>query len=281
MLEKSEKSKMIKYFVLTYLLFWLMLGITGLLFTLDLPVPVQNIIKNIDAWAPTIMLLIMFKYLYPNTTFKSYLKKNFTTKVNFKSFLMPLLMQLFITTLAITIFLLVSGTEFGSLKFISFAGLLPLLLITLTDGSTGEELGWRGYALNKFQEKYSPLKSTIIVGIIWGFWHAPLWFLSGYAGIELLYYIGAFLLAVISVSIIITFFYNKSKNILIAMWIHFLFNLSMGIGVVMIDVLDLLIYMAFTYFAFAVILVIVKKKEFLKFSNKPIEANKIIKQPNN
>lgn len=37
----------------------------------------------------------------------------------------------------------------------------------------GEEYGWRGYLLPKLNEKYTPLMSTILTGIIWGVWHAP------------------------------------------------------------------------------------------------------------
>lgn len=38
----------------------------------------------------------------------------------------------------------------------------------------GEELGWRGFLLPNLMEKYSITKSTIISGIIWGIWHAPM-----------------------------------------------------------------------------------------------------------
>jgi membrane protease YdiL (CAAX protease family) len=37
----------------------------------------------------------------------------------------------------------------------------------------GEEIGWRGFLLREFKEMYF-LKSSLIIGFIWGIWHAPL-----------------------------------------------------------------------------------------------------------
>ncbi len=43
-------------------------------------------------------------------------------------------------------------------------------------GATGEQLGWRGFALPWLQTKMSALLSSIVLGLIWSFWHIPLWF---------------------------------------------------------------------------------------------------------
>ena len=47
----------------------------------------------------------------------------------------------------------------------------PIINILFT---LGEELGWRGYLLQKLSKECSVQKSIIISGIIWGIWHAPI-----------------------------------------------------------------------------------------------------------
>lgn len=59
---------------------------------------------------------------------------------------------------------------------------IPLVLLTaLPFGPLGEEMGWRGYLLPRMQERRSALGSSIIVGIVWAAWHAPLWWVPGAA----------------------------------------------------------------------------------------------------
>lgn len=41
----------------------------------------------------------------------------------------------------------------------------------LLAGSLGEELGWRGFALPRLQNRYGALWASIIIGIIWSTWH--------------------------------------------------------------------------------------------------------------
>jgi len=56
---------------------------------------------------------------------------------------------------------------------------LLLIFATLTHGGLGEELGWRGFLLPRLQARYSALVSSIIIGILWGLWHTPLFLIEG------------------------------------------------------------------------------------------------------
>ena len=60
-----------------------------------------------------------------------------------------------------------------------FTWLVPLAYIGFFFGVFGEELGWTGYALDPMQERWSALKSGILLGIIWAAFHGPVWVLVG------------------------------------------------------------------------------------------------------
>lgn len=87
----------------------------------------------------------------------------------------------------------------------------------------GEEGGWRGYVLPALQAKYSPLKATAIITVIWVCWHIPSFFyryhLNGlaYAGLILGIYSGALFLTYL-------FNYTRGSILAVSIW-HFSFNM--------------------------------------------------------
>src|ERR671933_3046654 len=63
----------------------------------------------------------------------------------------------------------------------SFTTILMIFAVRLVnpgDGALGEEPGWRGFALPGLQSTYSPLVSTLILGVLVSGWHVPLLFLE-------------------------------------------------------------------------------------------------------
>jgi membrane protease YdiL (CAAX protease family) len=40
-------------------------------------------------------------------------------------------------------------------------------------GALGEELGLRGFALPRLQQRMSPFRASLIIGVLWGAWHLP------------------------------------------------------------------------------------------------------------
>ena len=62
--------------------------------------------------------------------------------------------------------------------FLTFPGLILLVGINLFMGPLGEEFGWRGFLYPALRLRLGWLGAALLVGIIWGFWHAPLWFIE-------------------------------------------------------------------------------------------------------
>ncbi len=94
-----------------------------------------------------------------------------------------------------------------------------------------EEVGWRGYALPRLQQKFSAFKASILLGVIWAFWHFPFWTLIPIEGAPdpfYIFYLTGSLGALI-MSIIITWVYNSTKGSLaLSAFCHASFNATIG-----------------------------------------------------
>jgi len=105
-----------------------------------------------------------------------------------------------------------------------------LIILNLLQGAPGEEAGWRGFALPRLQEIHGPVKASLILGIIWSFWHLPLWIISGFSGRDLLIYVLAFSVSIISLTFLLTWISSKTPNSLVPIIItHFSFNASLNL----------------------------------------------------
>jgi uncharacterized protein len=109
---------------------------------------------------------------------------------------------------------------------------LPLsLLITmfLDAGAVFEENGWRGYALPLLLRRYSPLKASFVLGLAWAAWHYPVKYnaLTDY-GTGGLWYLAAFTLKIVLVTVVITYFWQRTgQSTVAAIAMHGLSNDSM------------------------------------------------------
>ncbi len=102
---------------------------------------------------------------------------------------------------------------------LSFQNLLPSLLFQIFFFLLTEETAWRGFALPRLQARYSALTASLILGILWGFWHLPLFFIPG-SFQSTIPFIG-FLLSTIATTIILTWLFNHTRgSVLIAAIFH-------------------------------------------------------------
>lgn len=97
------------------------------------------------------------------------------------------------------------------------------VIFTLMVVAIGEELGWRGWLLPALQEKFSPLLSSLFVGIVWGGWHFPLYVIGAYDEPPHMVFVKVGVCVFLSV--LFTYFHNRSMgNVLVAVLLHTAMN---------------------------------------------------------
>jgi membrane protease YdiL (CAAX protease family) len=134
---------------------------------------------------------------------------------------------LFISFLAVVVFLILGGKPIRPEHTVIAPLLISLILSTIT-GAMGEELGWRGFLLAKFQQRLNSLLSSLIVGVIWALWHLPLWLLPGYGWDAIPYW--AFALGAISTSVLMTWVLNNTGgSLLMVSMIHLMMNYGFSV----------------------------------------------------
>jgi len=90
-----------------------------------------------------------------------------------------------------------------------------------------EELGWRGFALPRMQPRYGPLGSTLLLGVLWAFWHLLYFQIPDHGGgpdtsfAAFITNFSIFFLMVVALTIIFTWVFNHTRgSIFIASLLH-------------------------------------------------------------
>ena len=95
-----------------------------------------------------------------------------------------------------------------------------ILLYIILGLINGEELAWRGFALPRLQGKYNALTSSIILGVIWGLFHLPLFFtVTGSSQADMSFV--PFLVSTSILSVLFTWLFNNTRgSVLMAYLLH-------------------------------------------------------------
>lgn len=133
-----------------------------------------------------------------------------------------------------TLFVL-PGISFLSLGLMTILGIrfpeisisiivLPILISLFFLFAISEEVGWQGYVFKVMNLRWSSLKSSIVLGIIWALWHAPLYLLQDRTGIFILVP-GQCLFTVILRVLIVWVYNHANKSLFTSILIHAISNL--------------------------------------------------------
>lgn len=127
----------------------------------------------------------------------------------------------------------VNGGDLGVMSGLPTSiGPLGVVLILLVVNGFGEETGWRGFALDRLQERHGPLTATAIVLVLWACWHLPLFIvLSSFSDMSMGTTVG-WVLGLACAALVATWLYNRTGRsiLLVALW-HGSFNVASATGI--------------------------------------------------
>ena len=95
------------------------------------------------------------------------------------------LYALFLTPSVCAVATVIYGVVHGTVGPVRPAELLQqwwlvfIFIFNLFQGPLAEELGWRGFLLPRLLDKWSPLKASLILGVVWAVWHMPAGLVTG------------------------------------------------------------------------------------------------------
>lgn len=215
-----------------YLAFWaVILGLGGFAsMVLGAPEPVMKGIAVLGSWSPTLVLLVLRRRLLPGSSVRGFYAKAFAGRIRIGAVLGAPALTFGLFAAAASAAAALGGSRLGTgISFVpgAFFGTAVLMLFL---GPSGEESAWRGYLRPELEGRYGFFKGNILLGLVWAFWHAPLWVLaSEFRGLEGLVFAGANVVVLTSLTMILGVLMEGSDNLLVAFWTHYCFNLSLSL----------------------------------------------------
>ena len=102
-------------------------------------------------------------------------------------------------------------------------------LLVLDPGPIGEDPGWRGFALPRMLDRFSPTTAALLLGVIWTVWHLPAFLFSGMPQSNLP--LGWFCLSMVSVTVLMAWVtINAGGAVIPAILMHWAFNRFSDLG---------------------------------------------------
>lgn len=120
---------------------------------------------------------------------------------------------------AVALLALVLGTPVNWGADLPVGGIIGAFALNAFMWWITEETAWRGFALPRLQHHWNPLIASVILGLIWGVWHLPLFFIAGSFQSRLPFL--GFLVSITATSVIIGWLVNRSRgSVAIAAFFH-------------------------------------------------------------
>jgi membrane protease YdiL (CAAX protease family) len=197
---------------------------TGLLpYTLPGPLIVV-LIAAATFTGPTVAAFVMTWSIQGKAGTKQLLRRYVLWRVKFRWYLFVLLVIPISEVLGAIVLPGVAASYQPILLSLVLAYPLAFVTTFVLGGPLGEEPGWRGFALPRLQAAHGPLVGSVILGVLWAFWHFPL-FWTGVWTPPTVPNMVMFVVMITALTIVMTWVFNNARgSLLITMLMHASFN---------------------------------------------------------
>lgn len=208
-------GSLIAFFALTYALMW------ACFFTVAFRVPGTTLLGHtlllLGTFAPSLSALFLTWRAQGRTGVQDLLGGIFKWEVNARWYVFAIG---YIAAIKLAVALLhrvLTGAwpTFGDLPW----HIMAIAIIFSTPVQAGEEIGWRGYALPRLEQRFGLAWASVLLGVIWAVWHLPQFFVREADTYSQSFFI--FVLQVTAVSVAMAWLWERTgRSLLLTMLMH-------------------------------------------------------------
>jgi len=170
------------------------------------------LLRLIAGFIPGIMSIVIIRFTAGRRGVKELLSRTIAFSGKQKWVITALVLPLLVVAIPVVVLLFMDILAFRQFDWMIWLKVLANFCLSLVlFGSIPDELGWRGLVLPALQTKYSALKSSVLIGLLWGLWQLPTYYFNDVLE-SLLSPIWLFIESV-ALSIVLTWLYNSSKSL--------------------------------------------------------------------
>jgi uncharacterized protein len=229
---RRQPSALLTFFAVTFAISWV-IWLAMVVGSVSIATTIGLVLNIIATAGPTIAAVILATAIGGGELGR--LLEGFSlTRVSGRWVLVALLVPMGMIAVAIAI----SVGAFGAPVPVITTAVLGSLVVEFVrvlflGGPLEEELGWRGFALPRLQMGRSAFRASVLLGLVWGVWHMPLYLVPGTgqqetsASTGLVFAIVAFVVWTIGLSILFTWLFNQTQGSLIVV---ILFHAAVNLG---------------------------------------------------
>lgn len=202
-----RKYELPLFFMLAYALSWL-------------SVPFAN--GGLLPHGPTVAAVIVIALIAGRQGLREYWKRLTNFRAGWWYLVGPAIIVAYLLA-AFIVNVLMGASVVSPFPFPSIGTIINLMLM----GGVWEEPGWTGYAFPRMREgfarsKYPDLTASLVLGVLWGLWHLPLYLYGTLAWYDIVFFVPA-------ARVIYTWLYNKTDGSVPAIMLtHYASNLLTG-----------------------------------------------------